>query len=274
MASSDWNDFSRANASQRWRAQSGAMGRHVTEAIVAEAQIQPGMRVLDVACGTGEPAISIAALLRGTGNVIATDISAEPLKIGEQRARERSLDNIRFVRADVHQLPFSADTFDRITCRLGVMFFADLPKALRELYRVLKPGGRLSLLAWGPMEQPYFGTTIGTILSLLPRLEVPTSAAAMFRFGKPGKLKTALAAAGFHHVEERLETLVWDWPGTPEDFWQYFREVTVPFKPLFQAIPNEQRSEVHEAVLASILKSYDGDAIHFGATMVLASAVR
>jgi ubiquinone/menaquinone biosynthesis C-methylase UbiE len=250
------------------------MGRHVTEAIVTEAQIEPGMCVLDVACGTGEPAISITALLRGTGNVIATDISAEPLKIGEQRARERGLDNVRFVRADVHQLPFSADTFDRITCRLGVMFFADLPRALRELHRVLKPGGRVSLLAWGPMEQPYFETTIGTILTMLPRLEVPTSAAAMFRFGKPSKLKTALSAAGFGHVEERLETLVWDWPGTPEDFWGYFRDVTVPFKPLLQAVPSERQQEIHEAVLAAIRKRYDGTAIHFGASMVLASAVR
>lgn len=274
MASSNWNDFSRANASQRWRAQSGAMGRHVTEAIVAEAQIQPGMRVLDVACGTGEPAISIAALLRGTGEVIATDISAEPLKIGEQRARERGLDNVRFVRADVHQLPFPADSFDRITCRLGVMFFADLPGALRELHRVLKPGGRVSLLAWGPMEQPYFDTTIGTILAVLPGLEVPTSGATMFRFGKAGKLKTAFSAAGFSPVEERLETLAWDWPGTPEDFWHYFREVTVPFKALFQAVPSERRDEAHEAVLAAIRKCYDGTAIHFGATMVLASAVR
>lgn len=274
MASSNWNDFSRANASQRWRAQSGAMGRHVTEAIVAEAQIRPGMRVLDVASGTGEPAISIATLLRGTGEVIATDISAEPLKIGEQRARERGLDNVRFVRADVHQLPFAEDTFDRITCRLGVMFFADLPRALRELHRVLTPGGRVSLLAWGPMEQPYFETTIGTILTMLPRLEVPASAAAMFRFGKPGKLKTALAAAGFSNVEEKLETIEWDWPGTPDDFWGYFRDVTVPFKPLLQAVPDERRDEVHEAVLAAIRTRYDGTAIHFGASMVVASAIR
>ncbi|HEX4713335.1 MAG TPA: hypothetical protein VH164_00240, partial [Ktedonobacteraceae bacterium] len=59
----DWNSFSRANASQKWRRQSAAMGNDMTRAIVEAARVQPGMRVLDIACGTGEPAISLAALL-------------------------------------------------------------------------------------------------------------------------------------------------------------------------------------------------------------------
>ena len=104
--SSNWNTFARVNASQRWRKPSAAMGRAMTEAIVREAQVAPNMRVLDVACGTGEPAISIATELSGTGDVVATDISPEPLKIGEARARERGLTNIRFEQADVHHLPF------------------------------------------------------------------------------------------------------------------------------------------------------------------------
>ena len=74
-----WNTFARVNASQRWRKPSAAMGRAMTEAIVREAHVEAHMRVLDVACGTGEPAISLATLLNGTGEVIATDISSEPL---------------------------------------------------------------------------------------------------------------------------------------------------------------------------------------------------
>jgi SAM-dependent methyltransferase len=269
---SEWNTFSRVNASQRWRQPSAAMGRHMTEAIVAEAQVQPGMRLLDVACGTGEPAISFASLLQQSGSVVATDISSGPLEIGRERALKRGLGNIEFLPADVHQLPFPDAGFDRVTSRLGVMFFADLPRALREIRRVLKPGGRASLLAWGTMEQPYFTTTVGTILRLCPTITVPASAAGMFRFGKPNALDNAFWEAGFAQVEERQQEVPWNWPGTPEELWTYFQEVTVPFKPVLEAVPVERRHEVHAQVLAKLRERYDGREVAFLASIVLVSA--
>src|SRR5512140_2195962 len=96
----DWNSFARANASQRWRKLSAAMGSDATRALVAEANITPGLNVLDVASGTGEPAISIATAMNGSGGVFATDISEGPLKIARQRAERRSLTNIDFQIAD------------------------------------------------------------------------------------------------------------------------------------------------------------------------------
>jgi ubiquinone/menaquinone biosynthesis C-methylase UbiE len=270
--SSNWNTFARVNASQRWRKPSAAMGRAMTEAIVREAQVAPNMRVLDVACGTGEPAISIATELDGTGEVIATDISPEPLKIGEARARERGLNNIRFQQADVHQLPFADGSFDRVTSRLGAMFFADLPKALREVCRVLKPGGRAVLLAWGAMEQPYFDTTIGAILRTLPELQLPASGANMFKFGAPGVLPAAMRAAGFAAVEESFMQVPWNWPGTPEELWEYFREVTIPFKPLFETIPPGRREEVDAAVLHALHERFRDSQVEFEAEIVIVSA--
>src|ERR1700722_13092517 len=107
----DWNSFSRANASQKWRKQSAAMGAGMTEAIVAAAKVSPGMRVLDVACGTGEPSITIAHLLSGTGEVVGVDISTGPLAVATERARQQQLSNIRFQEEDAHQLPFPDATF-------------------------------------------------------------------------------------------------------------------------------------------------------------------
>jgi ubiquinone/menaquinone biosynthesis C-methylase UbiE len=271
---SSWNSFARVNASQRWRRQAAAMGCAMTAAIVEEAQVARGMRVLDVASGTGEPAISIAVQLQGTGHVVATDVSSEPLKVGQDRARERGLTNIGFVPADVHQLPFPDTAFDRVTCRLGVMFFAALPLALREIHRVLRPGGRACLLAWGPMEQPYFDTTLGTILRSLPGLRLASSGASMFKFGVPGTLSAALREAGFERVSEAMREVPWNWPGTPEDLWEWFREVTVPFKPLLQAIPAEQREEVNARVVAALGQYYDASEVNFMAKIVMCSAVR
>lgn len=250
------------------------MGRGMTQTIVAEARIESGMRVLDVASGTGEPAISIATLLNGTGHVVATDISPEPLQVGMQRARERGLSNIEFTPADVHRLPFPDGGFDRVTCRLGVMFFADLPRALSEIHRVLKSAGRATLLAWGPMQQPYFETTLGTILRLVPGSSVPPSGMAMFKFAQPGTLATALRAAGFAGVEERISEVPWNWPRRPEELWEYFQEVTVPFKPMLQAIPPERREEVHAQVLAALRERYYDGVVNFDAKVVLASATK
>ena len=89
-----------------------------------------------------------------------------PLEVARARARQRGLDNVEYLQGDVHALPFADGSFDRVTSRLGVMFFADLAKALGELHRVLKPGGKIALLAWGAIEQPYFESTIGTVRRL------------------------------------------------------------------------------------------------------------
>jgi ubiquinone/menaquinone biosynthesis C-methylase UbiE len=271
-ATPDWNSFGRTNAAQRWRRQSGAMGREMTETIVAAARIEPGMRVLDVACGTGEPAISIATQLAGTGEVVGIDISEEPLKIAEQRARERQLPNISFRQGDVHSLPFAAASFDRITCRLGVMFFSDMPQAAREMRRVLRPGGQATFIAWGPMEQPYFEATIGTILRTLPGMPVPATGAAMFKFSQPGTLPAVLHAAGFTEIDESFPTIGWTWPGPPEEVWEYFKQVTVPFRPLLDSVPESRWPEVDAAVLAAMRRYCDGGTVLFTATICLVSA--
>ncbi len=248
------------------------MGRAMTEAIVAEAKIVPHLRVLDIASGTGEPAISIATALDGTGMVTATDISAEPLAVGEQRAQQRGLSNLRFRVADAHALPFPDKAFERVTSRLGVMFFSELPTALREIHRVLTDDGRATLLAWGPIEQPYFDATIGTVLRMFPEAQLPATAAAMFKFSVPGTLTEALRCAGFGDIDEHPSDVLWNWPGTAEDLWLYFQDVSVPFKPLLRAIPENARAAVDEAVLRELRSRESGGQVHFEARVVLVSA--
>jgi ubiquinone/menaquinone biosynthesis C-methylase UbiE len=267
----DWNDFARANASQRWRQLSAAMGADATRALVEEARITDGVTVLDVASGTGEPAISIATALNGTGRVLATDISEGPLKIAKQRAEQRNLTNITFQIADAMALPFEDATFDRVTSRLGVMFFPDAQKALTEFHRVLKPNGQVSLLAWGSMDQPYFATTVGVVQQTLQR-PLPDSGKRMFRFADPKLLRDLYSAAGFTDINSRTVDIPWTWPGTPADVWDYFQDVTVPFKPLLDQISSEQREEIDAKVVDEITKFSEGKCIRFGAKFVLATA--
>jgi SAM-dependent methyltransferase len=279
MAEQLWDSFARLNAGDRFKKQSAEMGAAVTEAIVEAAKIgtRPGaaareFRVLDVACGSGEPSISIATLLKGTGQVVGVDMASAPLAVARDRASKRGLENVEYRQADVHALPFESESFDRVTSRLGVMFFGGLYQALSEMRRVLKPGGRIALLAWGAMEQPYFDTTIGTVRRMRQELEVPASAGEMFKFGVPGTLVAALREAGFAMAEDRVRKLRWDWHGSPEEMWDYFRGVTVPFRPLLEKVDGD--AEVDGAVLAALQKRFDGEWVRFEAEMVIATGVR
>ena len=271
---SDWNSFSRTNAMEQWRRQSAMMGSNLTEALVRAAAPVPGMKVLDVACGSGEPAITIATQLEDAGQVIGVDISEDPIKIARERAASRGLSNIEFEKADAQNLPYPDRTFDLLTSRLGLMFFGDIPMALREFNRVLKPGARVAFACWGPMEQPYFDATSGVILAQFPNATIPDAARKTFQFGNPGKLSALLRASGFHDVEEDFQTLPWVWHGTPEQFWEYFQAVTIPMRELIELGNETERRERDLAVLSAVRQFYDGGKLDFTAIFNITTATR
>jgi ubiquinone/menaquinone biosynthesis C-methylase UbiE len=272
-AGSNWGNDARTAAAQRWEHASAEMGRAVTEALVEAADPRPGMRALDVACGTGAPALQVARRVTPRGWVNAIDIASEPLAIAALRARERGLSNVRFERADAHQLPFAEGEFDLVTSRFGVMFFSDPGRALGEMGRVLRPGGRAAIAAWGPFEQPYFEATAKVVMRYTG-LPLPPPAARMFQFGAPGSLSRALTSAGFRQAGEELRLVPWVWPDTPEELWAYFRAVTVPFRPLLEAIPAEQRAAVDGAVYAALERHRDGPRVNLTAEIVIATAIK
>src|SRR5207237_2052159 len=119
---SQWGHSYRLTASEKWKAKSAAMGRDATHALVDYARPQAGMQVLDLASGTGEPAITLASRIGPEGHVVALDLSPELLQIAEERGRERHLTNLTTRQADANNLPFPDQSFDLITSRFGVMF--------------------------------------------------------------------------------------------------------------------------------------------------------
>lgn len=128
---------------QTWDPQLVAATRSATDALLAAVGIAPGMQVLDVASGTGEPALRIVALLGPHGHVTATDPVAPMLATAEAKAQREGLTNITFQVADAGALPFSDARFDAITCRMGVMFFPH-QRALGA--SALPSGGRWSTI--------------------------------------------------------------------------------------------------------------------------------
>jgi SAM-dependent methyltransferase len=269
-----WGTSYRLIAAEKWKVKSAAMGRAVTKALVDYARPKPGMRVLDLASGTGEPAISLASQVGSEGHVTALDLSVELLQIADDRARQRGFTNFSTCQGDAHNLPFPGGSFDLATCRFGVMFFQDCEQALRELHRVLKPGGRACFVAWGPFEQPYWMTTMGVVIKHVGGPRFAPDGPDPFKFANPGSLSAALARAGFESVEEETRTLPWTWPGTVEEVWEYAQSVSTPFRPLLERVPAEKWDEVNADVHTSIRPYVNGDSVEFGAVVVLASGTR
>jgi len=269
-----WGNSYRLIASEQWKAKSAVMGRDVTEALVEYASPKPGMKVLDLASGTGEPAISVAARVGSQGHVTALDLSGELLDIAMGRARQRGLTNFSTEEADAQQLPFGDQSFDLVTSRFGVMFFQDCEKALREVHRVLKPGARACFLAWGPFEQPYWSSTMGIVVKRIGGPALVPGGLDPFRFSQPGSLSSVLRKAGFGKVEEETKSLPWTWPGTAEEVWEQGQAVATPFLPLLQRVPDAKRDEINGEVITAIQHYADGDSIKFGALVVIASGTK
>jgi len=268
---SDWGSSYRLIAAEKWKAKSAAMGRDVTEAIVAYANPQAGMKVLDLASGTGEPAITIASRIGPDGHVTALDLSSELLEITADRARQRGLTNITIQQADAHRLPFATATFDLVTSRFGVMFFGDVVGALREAHRVLKSGGRACFLAWGPFEQPYWQTTMGIVAKQVGGPALVPGGPDPFRFAQRGSLSSALRKAGFDDIDEQIKQVPWTWDGSAEEVWEYARSISTPFLPLLERVAADKWDAINREVHAAVNHYREGESIKFGAWVVLAS---
>jgi demethylmenaquinone methyltransferase/2-methoxy-6-polyprenyl-1,4-benzoquinol methylase len=173
--------------------------------LTAAAAVRPGDRVLDAACGTGD--LAIADRKAGAGKVTGLDFSERML----ERARRKDT-AVEWVHGDMLALPFADSTFDAATVGFGVRNVADLELALRELRRVLRPGGRLAILEITQPRgvlRPFFSLWFDRVVPLIGRALPGGSAytylpASVKRFPDAEALARLLARCGFDDVRVRL----------------------------------------------------------------------
>jgi SAM-dependent methyltransferase len=272
----EWTGDKTVAGWRKWHAQIAAFTGGVTEAILEAAQLRPGLRVLDLASGVGDPALSIAAKVAPSGRVTATDLGPGMISLAEELARKQGIANIEFREANAESLPFADASYDVLTCRFGIMFFPDLAKALRECFRVLKPGGRVAFVAWGIKEQPFFGTTAGILLKHVPNPPPPPDpdGPSMFMFGESGRLRRALEAAGFRNVREEDRTVPGRWAGTLEEYWVQFTEIAAPFRPLIEQLTPEKKAAAVAEILAALRKFWNGKELTLPLEIVIGAGTR
>jgi SAM-dependent methyltransferase len=259
---------------QKWNHKFVIQTRAATELVVQGAQVVSGMKVLDLASGTGEPALSLARAVGLQGRVMATDLVPQVLEAARQNAAAQGLDNIEFRVADAESLPFANGEFDRVTCRFGIMFFPDIPKALAEIRRVLKPGGRICFAVFGSLqENPLFAVSLGPFLKRVKLPPPPPDAPHIFRFADETKLANALSSAGFREVSTNKQRVIFSWPGPAEECWEATRELAAPFKKLIEATPPEQTAEAIREVHEGLRRFQNGGSIDLPATVTVAVSV-
>lgn len=254
---------------RRWRREMAQQSAAATELILQMVGVQPGQQVLDLASGTGEPALSLAAAVAPGGRVVATDIVPEMLEAIAEEALARKLTTLRVEPADMEALPFPDQSFDAVTCRFGIMFPADAERALREIHRVLRPGGRAALLVWGAPTQPFFATSMGAFMRRATLPPPPPGAPSVFRFSQPGSLGAAMRSTGFQAVDEATHSIRWSWPGTPEEVWAATSDIQAAFLlRLRDAMDQHQYAQAEAEALAGLHQYYDGTAVTMPAEVI------
>ena len=168
----------------------------------APLKLQSGERVLDIGCGCGGTSFELAAQVGADGHVLGLDISEPMLELAEQRRQAMGLDHVRFAAGDATHADFPGGPFDAVYSRFGVMFFAEPVRAFANIRAVMRPGGRLSFVAWRPLEENHWvklGRDV-VLRHVAPPPPMPADAPGQFAFGNRDRVERILGEAGFSEV--------------------------------------------------------------------------
>lgn len=224
----------------------------ITQALLQDAGVASGSTVLDVATGPGEPALSIAEAVGPAGKVIGIDPVPGMVTAARREAERIGLKNAEFEVARADNLPFSADMFDAVVCRFGVMFFPSPVHGIREMLRVLKPEKKMALAVWHFADNNPFHYELARVVDrYIEPTPLPPDAPDAFRFDTRGKLVGVLTEAGATDPAERLLKFSITVPGSVEGFWALRCDMSDKFREKFQSLSAKERQQLQtEAIEA------------------------
>ena len=176
-----------------------------------------GDRVLDVCCGTGASAIPAAVCVGSTGQVLGIDIAESLLELARNKSRQQGLENIEFRYGDFENLGLPSESFHAIVCVFGIFFVPDMVAAVQELWRMVRPGGKLAITSWGekvfePANHKFWDTIEAERPDLVKKF-TPWD-----RISDRASLKALLEAGGATQIEVFAESITHELT-SPEDWW-------------------------------------------------------
>ena len=222
----------------------------VTERMIALAAIREGSRVLDIACGAGEPALTIAERVGPGGAVLATDFVEEMIGYARSKAQARSLSNIEFRCVDGEVIDEMKNSFDAVTMRWGLMFMPDPVKCMHCANSALKPGGKAVISVWTEAaNNPFVTVPLGV---LKRHMDIPApapGAPGIFALADPDRLHAIFAEAGFSDVTiEQVSIPMADF-STGAEYDVFIRELAGPVASLFAQLPADTQAIVKQEIV-------------------------
>jgi SAM-dependent methyltransferase len=247
----------------------------LTEALLGAANLAPGDRVLDVAGGPGEPSMTAARIVGPEGWVVHTDVAAGMVAAARREAARRELlDRVRFAVASGEALPFPDGTFDRVLCRLGVMFIPDAGQGVGEMLRVVRAGGRVALVVWGlKARNPYFAVPSEAAARYVPSPPDAPDAPGAWRFGEPGMLAELLEGAGAAEVRERRVAFEIAAPLDFDAFWTMRVEISDTLREKSAQLSEADRERLGEEVREETREYFSTGTMRFPAVAVVVSGI-
>ena len=247
----------------------------VTEALIDEARIAPGETVLDVATGSGEPALSIAEVVGPSGMVVGVDPFSEMIASAQRAANDRHFHNAHFEVASADQLPFETDRFDAVVSRFGIMFFPNPVECVRQLLRVLKPNRPLVFAVWGYLERNPFHYVMAHVVDrYFPPPPAAPDALGPFRYAEPRKLLKVLNEAGVPQATERLLKFNIEVPFTGEDFWTLRMDMAEKLRAKISSLSPDKAAEIKREVFQNTAPYLAGNGISFPGEALIVSATK
>jgi len=271
----DWGD-----SAESWRKNHERLkevSAPVTKHMLEGAGLMPGLRVLDIACGSGIPAIPAAHMVGPAGFVLATDQAPEMLEVARENAKAEGVTNIEFRLVDGEELNVEPNSFDAATCRWGIMFMPEPILCLKQAYKALKPDRRISVAVWGPPQNnPFIALPMGIARKYYsgPPLPAPTAPGGVFSFADKSRLQFVFEQAGFRdiHIDEMdIPISVFD---SGQEFWEYCKEFLAPLRRILDGMPAETVEKIGQEIAEAAPQGNPDGKVSLNGNPILASATK
>jgi SAM-dependent methyltransferase len=233
---------------RKWSELIDSAGSGISKRLVELAGVRAGSRVIDIAAGYGEPSLSAAEVAGPEGSVVATDISAEMLAYGRERAAAAGLENIEFVEADASSLDFPEGSFDAALSRFGIIFEPDGEGAAARVRGFLKSGGKMAIASWGPPERvPFLAIPMKTAMEFLDVPPPPPGTPGPLSRPTPEAIGGLLGGGGFSDIEVEEAEVTFEW-SSAEEFTTFIQEIAPPITAMIEPHPPDVQKQAWEAI--------------------------
>lgn len=252
-----------SSVAEGWRRKWAAFeqgAQPLSDRLMELARVAPGQRVLDVATGIGEPAMTAARRVGPGGSVVAVDQAPQMLAMARERLQEAGIQTVTFIEGDAEAVPLPLGAFDAVVSRWGIMFFHNPVGTLARLKSSLVPGGWCAAAIWGPPQRvPIISLPFSVLSRTLRQAPPPLSGPNPFALADPARLEQVLREAGFANVQSEPFTVTFEFASVDE-LLSHLGEISAPIRMIMATASTQDQSEFwkHLAEAAAAFRDADG----------------